>query len=789
MSGRGRFWETDRETKSRRKREQEEWAIHGGYQQAKIQKLIDKYASEKDLEESDSCHKSKIFAGVSVFVNGYTEPSFDVLRQHLLENAGRYEHYYSLSRVTHVVATSLALSKQNFYHNKKVVLPSWITDSVQKGELLPCNKYLLLPDNTITKYFTDPSHSEVRCADDQDSSPASVYQEHPEGWGRDVMEPSAITALDTRPVPKPKMSVISGPAMVPADQPEFVGEFYGNSRLHHLSHWKTQLKDLVNDIRSDPNHQLTGRQRLLKRHNLRNMDSTHLEKITPEEKVYMHLDMDCFFASVALKSHPELAGSPVVVAHFKGNATDAHSLGSMSQIASCNYPARQAGVRNGMMMGKALSLCPQLKALPYDFEGYSHVSTLLYKTVASYTTEIEAVSCDELYIDITFLMKIMSCDQFAKELRDEVKERTGCPCSAGSGANLLLARLATRRAKPDGQFYITDDQVEGFISGQLVQDLPGVGRATNKTLQGIGIHTCADLQRLSLSYLQKELGVRNGGNLYQLCRGKDSRVLKPDQPRQSVSCDVNYGIRLKEQSQVHTLLDNISKEVARKLDNAGLAGGQVTLRVKVRSPDASVESAKFMGHGICDNLSKSSSLGSVTSSAARISIVCSTIWKGWHVMPSDLRGVGIQITKLKASQRTKNFQPTVHSYLSSATKSSSSGCRDGANITQACTVPTVVPQVPSLCDRAELSDVKSLLGDWFKSQPKAPLTKDKVYVNDYLEKLVRSHHVDTALAIFLFIDRFCQNCYNPEWQRFADELKLLLKSEVWKEYHAHIELS
>lgn len=76
----------------------------------------------------------------------------------------------------------------------------------------------------------------------------------------------------------------------------------------------------------------------------------------------------------------------------------------MSEIASCSYEARKMGVKNGMFVGTALKLCPNLKTIPYDFIGYKEVSLLLYNTVAEYTLDIEAVSCDEMFVDLTVFL-------------------------------------------------------------------------------------------------------------------------------------------------------------------------------------------------------------------------------------------------------------------------------------------------------------------------------------------------------------------------------------------------
>lgn len=73
----------------------------------------------------------------------------------------------------------------------------------------------------------------------------------------------------------------------------------------------------------------------------------------------------------------------------------------MSEIASCSYEARAAGVRNGMFLGSARKLCPDIHCVPYQFEEYRKVSQRLYDILMAYSHEIEAVSCDEAYIDVS----------------------------------------------------------------------------------------------------------------------------------------------------------------------------------------------------------------------------------------------------------------------------------------------------------------------------------------------------------------------------------------------------
>lgn len=110
---------------------------------------------------------------------------------------------------------------------------------------------------------------------------------------------------------------------------------------------------------------------------------------------------------------------------------------SLSEIASCSYEARARGIRNGMFVGQALKLCPELKTIPYDFEGYREVAYTLYDTIAQYTLNIEAVSCDEMFVDLADVLDEIQVEpmDFVFSVREEVRTKTGCPCSAGVGGN------------------------------------------------------------------------------------------------------------------------------------------------------------------------------------------------------------------------------------------------------------------------------------------------------------------------------------------------------------------
>ncbi|OUM69657.1 hypothetical protein PIROE2DRAFT_57220 [Piromyces sp. E2] len=181
-------------------------------------------------------------------------------------------------------------------------------------------------------------------------------------------------------------------------------------------------------------------------------------------------------SSVGLISRPELINKPVGVSHSSGK-------NSGSDIASCNYIARSFGVRNGMLIAHAKKMCPNLIVIPYEFENYEKVTNVLYNVLINNSDNIQAVSCDEAYIEI-WLPKTGTEEidilEKAKNIRAEIKQKTQCNSSIGISTNILLARLATKKAKPDGEFYISPIAPESFIKQFNVSDLPGVGWSIEK---------------------------------------------------------------------------------------------------------------------------------------------------------------------------------------------------------------------------------------------------------------------------------------------------------------------
>eukprot|EP00742_Colponemidia_sp_Colp-10_P008026 GILJ01008660.1.p1 GENE.GILJ01008660.1~~GILJ01008660.1.p1 ORF type:complete len:744 (-),score=139.86 GILJ01008660.1:165-2396(-) len=351
--------------------------------------------------------------------------------------------------------------------------------------------------------------------------------------------------------------------------------------------------------------------------------------------------MDCFFVSVVIRDRPDLKGKPVAVSHAQSR------LGSTGEVSSCNYEARRCGVVNGMWMGQAKQKCPDLTVLAYDFEQYEIVAQQVYAILFRVTDRVQAVSCDEAYMDVRGVEEPL---HLAESLRRQIFEATACTASIGIGPNQLLARIATKKAKPNGLHVITAETAMDALLDLPVEELPGVGSATASKLNRLGLTRCGDLCRQSKEFLQGEFGLKTGLKLWQFARGEDPRDLQLQPPRKSIGVDVNWGVRFSQAAEVIQFLDKLSDELAVRAQEAGVQGAGLTLKLRRRAATEAYEPAKFMGSGMCDSFTKTVRLSTATNDAQELGRQTRLLYEvHLKTEPAEIRGLGLQLTRIQAT--------------------------------------------------------------------------------------------------------------------------------------------
>lgn len=291
------------------------------------------------------------------------------------------------------------------------------------------------------------------------------------------------------------------------------------------------------------------------------------------QRKIIHCDCDCFFAAVEMRDDPSLISIPIAI----GGSASRRGV-----ISTCNYVAREYGVRSAMATAQALKLCPNLTVLSGNMQKYKTASAQVMDIFREYTDLIEPLSLDEAYLDVTDSeMCSGSATLIAEEIRHRVRDEVGITISAGVAPNKFLAKIASDWNKPDGIWVITPDEVESFVLQLPVDKISGVGEKTAEKLNRMGIHNCKDLREKPRIALLERFG-KFGQRLYELSRGMDERPVKSQRVRKSVSVEHTFSDDLPDLEsclgQLPTLLEELEQRFIKYKDKRQVAGAVVKVK-------------------------------------------------------------------------------------------------------------------------------------------------------------------------------------------------------------------
>ncbi|GFQ07259.1 DNA repair protein rev1 [Phtheirospermum japonicum] len=708
----GMAWGASSRSSSRSAFRNSPFSDFGSYMAVKNHKLHEQFnAAASSSSHSASGPGKSIFSGVSIFVDGYTVPSSQELRGYMLKYGGRFENYFSRQRVTHIICSNLPDSKiknlRAFSGGLPVVKPEWVMDSVAANKLLSWIPYqldqlatenndqpklstfftpktigvsefadlfvddLVIPENEnqslmkagLSEYYACLEEAD-KCnleLDDLRENICTVMSEEPacsvesscEVEGVELTDHSFLDGKNSDFKHKSITSQASGSLcsnspdthnvceasssriLLPPNQrhstlsdPNFVENYFKSSRLHFIGTWRNRYRKRFPSL-SD---------------GFRQKNSSCNTAVVNEKNAIIHMDMDCFFVSVVIRNHPELLDKPVAVCHSDNPRGTA-------EISSANYSARDHGVKAGMFVKDAKVRCPQLVIVPYDFGAYETVADQFYDILHRHCNKVQAVSCDEAFLDVSE-SEVRDPQLLASIIRKELFDTTGCTASAGISGNMLMARLATRTAKPNGQCYIPFEEVDNYLHTLPVKALPGIGHVLEAKLKQKQIETCGQLCQISKESLQKDFGMKTGEMLCNYSRGIDNRLVGVVQESKSVGAEVNWGVRFRNLNDIQHFLTDLCKEVALRLQGCGVQGRAFTLKIKKKRSDAG-EPVKYMGHGDCENLSHTITIPMATDDVDVVKRLATQLFGYFYIDVKDIRGVGLQVSKLEGADDSK----------------------------------------------------------------------------------------------------------------------------------------
>ena len=623
------------------------------YMEGKINKLQIQFKNQSSTLVSGEVDGAlgQLFQGVSIFVNGYTEPSHSELKNMMAQYGGEFHNYYSRSSVTHIVCSNLPDAKVKQFEKERsptpVVRPEWVVECVKAKKVLPITDFVLWQlrpggpgQRTLGMLKAGATAGCIQNRQWVDDGKNAAMENDEAEHGMNGMQCTLYSGNNTSKASKydamrleaaqrvaEKMrgecESLKGRPKSSSDDPEFVNSFYRASRLHFIGTWKARLeKMMASDILHDAP-----------------------EPTKELERTVIHIDMDCFFASVAEASHPEFSGLPVAVCHSNHKGS--------GEISSANYEARKYGLHASMFMAKAKELCPDLIVVPYEFEKYEIVSEKMYRILFKHSSLVQPVSCDEAYLDVTGLG---DPERIALSIRESIEKETKCCASAGIGPNMLLARIATARAKPDGQCRITRECALQDLASLDVDELPGVGWRMGQKLREEGFYKIKDIQGSSEKRIQQILGNKTGSLVFNFAYGCDDRSVSPPAGRKSIGAEVNWGVRFQSNADTNKFLFSICNQISERMKASSVKGKSLTIKLK-RKKSGWTEPVKYLGMGSCDSLSKTVTLRNGVRDAEDIYSESKILLDSFQLHFSEIRGMGISVSKLEETGTSKKSPP------------------------------------------------------------------------------------------------------------------------------------
>jgi DNA polymerase-4 len=287
----------------------------------------------------------------------------------------------------------------------------------------------------------------------------------------------------------------------------------------------------------------------------------------------LHVDMDAFYASVEVRDRPDLAGRPVVVG----------GLGPRSVVLSATYEARAFGVRSAMPVGRARRLCPQAVFISPRHQLYSEVSKEVMAVFRAVTPEVEPLSLDEAFLDVSgAVRRLGSPARIARLIRAQIREQQGITCSVGVAPVKFVAKIASARCKPDGLLVVPATGVLGFLHPLPASALWGVGDRAEEVLARLGLRTIGDIAHVPVATLQRELGVA-GEHLWSLAWGRDERRVVPQREEKSVGAEETFAVDVDDPEVIRRELLRLSGRTARALRAAGCVARTISVKLRLAS--------------------------------------------------------------------------------------------------------------------------------------------------------------------------------------------------------------
>jgi DNA polymerase-4 len=289
------------------------------------------------------------------------------------------------------------------------------------------------------------------------------------------------------------------------------------------------------------------------------------------QRKIIHVDMDAFFASVEQRDQPDYKGKPLIV----GGQPNSRGV-----VAACSYEARKFGIHSAMPSSRAYRLCPDAIFVPPRFEAYREVSNQIRAIFWHYASEVEPLSLDEAYLDVTYTDDFEgSATLIAQAIKRDILAETGLTASAGVSFNKFLAKIASDMDKPNGLYVIKPEQGQAFVADLAIGKFHGIGPATESKMKKIGIATGKELRQKSLAELVDNFG-KSGQYYFNIARAIDERPVRSQRERKSLGKETTFAQDVHSLSELTSKLDALAEQVLSSLAKQNMQARTLTVKIK-----------------------------------------------------------------------------------------------------------------------------------------------------------------------------------------------------------------
>lgn len=293
------------------------------------------------------------------------------------------------------------------------------------------------------------------------------------------------------------------------------------------------------------------------------------------DRVIIHSDANCFYASVEMLYHPEFAGKPLAVG---GDPEARHGI-----VLTANYIAKKQGVKTGMALWQARQACPDVIFVPPRMDLYLKFSSMLREIYGEYTDKIEPYGCDEAWLDVSDSSSLKGDGRkIANEISARVKKELGITVSEGISWNKIYAKLGSDYKKPDAITEFNRENYKSLIWKLPASDLLYVGRSTNRTLSKYGIHTIGDLACTDPDFLLKTLG-KMGLVIHSFANGWDESPVATEgysAPIKSIGNSTTTPRDLENDLDVQIIFMALAESVSARLRKHGFKCNTVAISIR-----------------------------------------------------------------------------------------------------------------------------------------------------------------------------------------------------------------